>query len=125
MSCGAEHQWTGTGRRTHSSGRNPLFRCTREAGHDGPHAYERQPRPELAPVLVADLPLPRAPRPVTPKTLATVRDLRARFGASTMQPMPTTEDDAQAEVARGRLAAAQPTGLSAHYYRRWLDGGAA
>ena len=117
--CTASHQWTGVGRRAHSSGSNPLSRCTLEAGHDGAHLYERVPMAAPAPVLVAELPKPRTPTPVQADTLARVQRGRLWFQSASVRPMPTTEEEAQRELQTQRIARGAP--FSAHYFRRWLD----
>ena len=122
--CPHEYQWTGSGRHRHSSGYNPTFRCTREEGHDGPHACERQPRAELAPVLVAELPA-RVTPPNTPAALTdATRDLvireRSRFGVVVTRPLPANELEARKELQQ--MKAAMRSSLARHYFARRLAG---
>ena len=105
----------------HSSGRNPLSRCTLDAGHDGACLYERVPMEAPAPVLVAELPKPRTPTPVQADTLARVQRGRLWFQSSWVRPMPTTEEEAQRELQTQRIARGKGSQLAAHYFRRWLD----
>lgn len=116
--CTATHQWTGVGRRAHSSGANPLFRCTLTDGHDGAHLYERVAVLRPAPVLVAELPTPRTPTPVQADTLARVQRGRLWFQSSWVRPLPTTEEEADRELTTQKIA--RGSAFSAHYFRRWL-----
>ena len=119
--CTATHQWTGVGRRAHSSGSNPTFVCTLLDGHDGAHLYERVAAPRPAPVRVAELPAPRTPTPVQPDTLARVQRGRLFFQSTWVRPLPTTEEEAQRELLSQKIARAPSGRLAAHYFRRWLD----
>lgn len=118
--CEANHQWSGSGRRAFGgcTGMQPLFRCTEEAGHDGPHSYERVQ--VLGPVQQLEsppLPPELGPRP---ETLEEMRALEARFGVEVTIAEPRSEVAARGRVRQARYVLSRPK-PERDTYRRYLS----